>query len=115
MKDEIHLISDEQLNRLAKYLNYQISTIILVVLSAFTFVFIFLAALAAIIFTPYMLYVLNKREKNELDNIFYHSCHSTFNYPIRYRNIISFILYCRSINFNNSILFILFPFTFRSK
>lgn len=63
MKDEIHLISDEQLNRLAKYLNYQISTIILVVLSAFTFVFIFLAALAAIIFTPYMLYVLNKEKK----------------------------------------------------
>ncbi|WKZ69440.1 MAG: hypothetical protein QY331_15875 [Melioribacteraceae bacterium] len=57
-------LSNNNLTRLSKYLNYQISTVGLFVLSFLSFGFIFLVTIAAIIFTPFMLYVLYKENKN---------------------------------------------------
>lgn len=57
-------LSKNNLTRLSKYLNYQISTVGLFVLSFLSFGFIFLVTIAAIIFTPFMLYVLYKENKN---------------------------------------------------
>ncbi len=62
-KEEVHLLPQHRLNRLGKYLNYEISTVILYILSFQVFVFLFVAASAALILTPYMLYVLFKEDK----------------------------------------------------
>lgn len=56
--------TNNNLTRLSKYLNYQISTVGLFVLSFLSLGFIFLVTIAAIIFTPFMLYVLYKEKKN---------------------------------------------------
>ena len=51
------------LERLKKYLNYEVSSSILYFLSFMAMIFLFLALLAAIIFTPFMLRVLYKEKK----------------------------------------------------
>ncbi|NOX67485.1 MAG: hypothetical protein GXO85_17195 [Chlorobi bacterium] len=54
----------ERLEKLYKYLNYEISSSILFVAGWFFALFIPILFLAAIIFTPFMLYVLYKESKN---------------------------------------------------
>ncbi len=54
----------ERLEKLYTYLNYEISSSILFVASWFFAFFIPLLFIAAIIFTPFMLYVLYKESKN---------------------------------------------------
>jgi hypothetical protein len=60
----IYTSEDNNLTRLRKYLNYEVSSSILYFLSFQVFVFIFLAAAAAVIFTPFMLYALFTEKKN---------------------------------------------------
>lgn len=59
--NDLHINND--LTKLRKYLNYNISTGALFILSFLTFGLIFLVAIAAIIFTPFMLSVLYKENK----------------------------------------------------
>ncbi|MGD8780759.1 MAG: hypothetical protein PVH88_17575 [Ignavibacteria bacterium] len=63
MKEIINTSLNSNLVRLKKYLNYEISGAILYFLSFHVFIFIFLASAAALIFTPFMLYVLFKENK----------------------------------------------------
>lgn len=63
MEDNIDLVQNNNLTQLKKYLNYEISTSILYFLSFQVFIFIFLALATALIFTPFMLYVLFKEDK----------------------------------------------------
>ena len=63
MEDNIDLVQNYNLTRLKKYLNYEVSTSILYFLSFQVFIFIFFALAAALIFTPFMLYVLLKEDK----------------------------------------------------
>jgi len=63
MENEIDLIQNYNLIRLKKYLNYEVSSSILYFLSFQIFIFIFLASAAALIFAPFMLYVLSKENK----------------------------------------------------
>lgn len=63
MEDEIYINQNNNINRLQRYLNYEVSGTVLYFFSFFAFVFIFFAAAAAIIFTPYMLYVLYREKK----------------------------------------------------
>jgi len=58
MEENIYIDQNYNLTRLKKYLNYQVSSSILYFLSLQVFVFIFLASAAALIFIPFMLYVL---------------------------------------------------------
>lgn len=63
MDNNISSMQKYSLTRLKKYLNYEVSTSILFFLSFQVFIFIFFALAAAIIFTPFMLYVLFKEDK----------------------------------------------------
>ena len=51
------------LRQLKKYLNYELSTSVLFFMSFFAGLFIILSLIAALIFTPYMLYVLFKEKR----------------------------------------------------
>jgi hypothetical protein len=57
------MLSLNELNRLNKILKYKLSEGILFLLSILNSVFIFLLVIAAIIFTPYMLFVLFKEKR----------------------------------------------------
>lgn len=63
MDDNIHINQNYNLTRLKKYLNYELSSSILFFLSFQGFIFIILASIAALIFTPFMLYVLFTEKK----------------------------------------------------
>ncbi|HOI29642.1 MAG TPA: hypothetical protein PLZ15_07735 [Melioribacteraceae bacterium] len=63
MEDEIYINQNNNITRLQRYLNYEVSGTVLYFFSFFAFVFIFFAAATAIIFTPYMLYVLYSEKK----------------------------------------------------
>lgn len=63
MTNEAGLHNDYDLVRLGKYLNYHISTFVLFIASWFSLLFLFIAALVALIFAPYMLHVLYKENQ----------------------------------------------------
>jgi hypothetical protein len=63
MEENIEIIPNYNLIRLKKYLNYEVSSALLYFLSFQVFIFIFLASAAALIFTPFMLYVLYSEKK----------------------------------------------------
>lgn len=63
MEDEIYINQNNNITRLQKFLNYEISSSLLYFLSFFAFALILFASAAAIIFTPYMLYVLYREKK----------------------------------------------------
>lgn len=63
MQENISLHSNYRLAQLDKYLNYHIATFALFIASWFGLLFLLIAALAALIFAPYMLYVLYKENK----------------------------------------------------
>jgi len=63
MEDNIYIDQNYNLTRLKKYLNYQVSSSLLFFLSFQAFILIFLASAAALIFTPFMLYVLFTEKK----------------------------------------------------
>ncbi len=63
MEENIYIDKNYNLTRLRKYLNYQVSSSLLYFLSFQVFVFIFIASAAALIFTPFMLYVLITEKK----------------------------------------------------
>lgn len=55
---EIEISKDYNLRRLQKWLDVELSTSILIFLSFFANITIFLAAIAAVIFTPFMIKIL---------------------------------------------------------
>lgn len=57
-QEKIRVIENSNLDKLRKYLNYEISGTILFGASFFAPVLLFLASGAALIFTPFMIYVL---------------------------------------------------------
>ena len=62
--EELNLISDDTLLlNLKKYLNYQLSTFLLYALSFFSIVLIIILTIAAILFIPYVTFVLYKNKK----------------------------------------------------
>jgi uncharacterized membrane protein len=63
MEENIYIDQNYNLTRLRKFLNYQVSSSLLYFLSFQVFVFIFIASAAALIFTPFMLYVLVTEKK----------------------------------------------------
>ena len=63
MRQNINIDRSYNLTRLKRYLNYEVSGTILYVLSFQVFIFIFLAAAVALIFMPFMLYVLYTEKK----------------------------------------------------
>ncbi len=63
MINDAGLYSNYNLERLSKYLNYHIATFALFIASWFVSFFLILATLAALIFTPFMLYVLYKENQ----------------------------------------------------
>lgn len=63
MGKNIYIDQNYNLTRLRKYLNYQVSSSLLYFLSFQVFIFIFIASAAALIFTPFMLYVLITEKK----------------------------------------------------
>lgn len=63
MEEEIYLIDDHRLARLNKYLNYQISTLILLIAAFFVFPILYAALPVAVVFSAYMLTVLWKEHK----------------------------------------------------
>ena len=63
MEDNLDFVLNNNLSRLKKYLNYEISSSVLFFLSFLAPIFMFFALGAAIIFTPFMLYVLVKEKK----------------------------------------------------
>jgi predicted neutral ceramidase superfamily lipid hydrolase len=60
----LSLRKQNSLENFAKYLNYELSTSLLFFASLFAGIFLILALIAAILFTPYMLYMLYKEKKN---------------------------------------------------
>jgi len=56
------LITNNNLARLSKYLNYKLTGLVLFLLSFMAIGFIFIVSIAAIIFTPFMFYI-KKRKK----------------------------------------------------
>jgi hypothetical protein len=60
----LFLRKQNSLENFAKYLNYELSTSLLFFSSLFAGIFLILALIAAILFTPYMLYMLYKEKKN---------------------------------------------------
>ena len=54
---------DRLINRLAYYLNYELSSVLLYFLSFMYNIAVFIATLAAVIFTPFLIYVLIKTKK----------------------------------------------------
>jgi hypothetical protein len=70
MEDKIDFSQNYNLNQLKKFLNYEISLSTLYFLSFLAFAFIFAAFAAALIFTPYMLYILFKEDKKSWIVIF---------------------------------------------
>jgi hypothetical protein len=63
MEDKLDFVLNNNLSRLKKYLNYEISSSVLFFLSFLAPIFMFFAVGAAIIFTPFMMYVLFKEKK----------------------------------------------------
>ena len=64
MENDFELnLRDSDLKKLNYILNYELSTGVLFILSSMTFIFLFLSALAAAVFTPFLLYVLIKERK----------------------------------------------------
>ena len=63
MEENLDFVLNHNLSRLKKILNYEISTSVLFFLSFLAPVFIFIAILAAILFTPFMIHVLLKEKK----------------------------------------------------
>ncbi len=63
MVNNIYINENFSLTRLKKYLNYEVSSSILYFLSFQVFIFIFLASAIALIFMPFMLYVLFTEKK----------------------------------------------------
>ncbi|MBN1301609.1 MAG: hypothetical protein JW995_10380 [Melioribacteraceae bacterium] len=63
MDEEVYIVQNYDLHRLKKYLNYELSGSVLYFLSFQVFIFIFLASIAAVIFTPFMLRVLLAEKK----------------------------------------------------
>lgn len=59
---DIHL-SNTNLTRLSKYLNYEIASSVLFLFSFFAWFLIFLITAAAIVFTPFMLYALYQENR----------------------------------------------------
>lgn len=57
-------LSNTNLTRLSKYLNYEIAGSVLFLFSFFAGFLIFFLIVAALVFTPFMLYVLYKENKN---------------------------------------------------
>ena len=97
---EPRLENTQRLEKLYKYLNYEISSSILYVAIWF---FMFLAPLliiAAVVFTPYMLYVLYKEEKKGwiiffvLTTILPIGLLSIFYTPLIIAGLIPFYLFC---------------------
>jgi hypothetical protein len=70
MVEEIEILQNYNLVRLQNYLNYEISGAILFFLAFAFFGFIFIASAAAIIFTPFMLYVLFQENRKSWIIIF---------------------------------------------
>ena len=68
-----------RLQRFCTILNFELSTVVLFLLTYIWQVTIFLAAFAAMLFTPYLIFVLDKRKKNRLDSIFYSPGNFPFN------------------------------------
>ncbi len=64
MENEFELnLRDSELKRLDYILNYELSSGVIFILSYMTIIFLFLSAIAAAVFTPYLLYVLIKEKK----------------------------------------------------
>jgi hypothetical protein len=63
MEENIFIGQNNNLTRLKKLLNYQVSGSLLYFLSFQVFIFIFFASAAALIFTPFMVYVLFTEKK----------------------------------------------------
>jgi hypothetical protein len=63
IRNNINSYSDRHLDRLATLLNYEISSLTLYFLSYLVKVLLFGAIIAAIIFTPYMIFVLFREKK----------------------------------------------------
>ncbi|MBU2494681.1 MAG: hypothetical protein KJ571_18825 [Bacteroidetes bacterium] len=63
MEENNYINQNYNLIRLKKYLNYEVSGLVLFILSFQVFIFIFLASAAVLIFTPFMLYVLYTEKK----------------------------------------------------
>lgn len=59
---DIHL-SNTNLTRLSKYLNYEIASSVLFLFSFFAWFLIFLITAAAIVFTPFMIYALYQENR----------------------------------------------------
>lgn len=70
MDDKIDLSQNYNLNQLKKFLNYEVSLSVLYLLSFLMAAFLFDAFAAALIFTPYMLYILFKEDKKSWIVIF---------------------------------------------
>ncbi len=71
MKDiESHDLSSENLRRLAQFLNYELSASVLFFLSFFNAIALIIAGIAAVVFAPYMIYVLFKENKRSWIIIF---------------------------------------------
>lgn len=63
-REELNLVSSEVLLvNLKKYLNYQLSTFLLFALSFFSIILIFILSALAILFMPYIIFVLYQNEK----------------------------------------------------
>lgn len=63
MEENNYINQNYNLIRLKKYLNYEVSSLVIYILSFQVFIFIFLASAAVLIFTPFMLYVLYTEQK----------------------------------------------------
>lgn len=63
IEDSAYIARKHELMRLRKLLNYEISTSALYVMSFMGFFFLYLAIIAALVFTPFMINVLYKRSE----------------------------------------------------
>jgi len=65
MDNELEFSVNQDLLKLQRYLNYELSSSVLFIFSFFNGIFIFLLSIAAVVFTPFMLYVLIKEKRRE--------------------------------------------------
>lgn len=63
MDNELEFSVNQDLFKLQRYLNYELSSSVLFIFSFFYGILIFLLSLAAVVFTPFMLYVLIKEKR----------------------------------------------------
>ncbi|MCJ7554356.1 MAG: hypothetical protein MUO34_10785 [Ignavibacteriaceae bacterium] len=67
---ELNNLSSENLRRLRQILNYELSASVLFFLSFFNAIALIIAGIAAVVFAPYMIYVLLKENKRSWIIIF---------------------------------------------